>query len=228
MLWHATIVRQNMMTASARQQTCFKWWLAQHWSRLIWKEIIFWTISHFEMQFITCCTMIALQIMLESFQATQEWLHTSSLRFYFTCNFEEQNIPFAPIFRHIRTRCAFVDTFEFVTNKALDVCIGMSMLFWRFLEISQVAFLLHGVVMRRLLRMQLFCHRWGIRGSQQCTVCRQYTTCVLRQLSESVSNLCLCFRTSALAASHQVQSVSVSVSSDKVTEQSSRCMLSVG
>ena len=73
---------------------------------------------------------IALQIMLESFRATQEWLHTSSLRFYFTCIFEEQNIPFTPIFRHIRTRFAFVDIFEFATNKAFDVCIGMSMLFW--------------------------------------------------------------------------------------------------
>ena len=41
----------------------------------------------------------------------------------------EQNIPFAPIFRHIRTRCAFVDTFEFATNKAFDVCVGMSLLF---------------------------------------------------------------------------------------------------
>ena len=71
-----------------------------------------------------------IQIMLESFQETQQWLHTSSLRFYFTCNFQEQNIPFTPIFRHIRTRCAFVDIFEFATNKAFDVCIGMSMLFW--------------------------------------------------------------------------------------------------
>ena len=46
------------------------------------------------MSFITWCTTIALQIMLESFLATQEWLHTLSLRFYFTYNFEEQNIPF--------------------------------------------------------------------------------------------------------------------------------------
>ena len=29
----------------------------------------------------------------------------------------------------------------------------------------------YGVVMRLLLRMQLFCHSWR-RGSQQCTVCR--------------------------------------------------------
>ena len=48
---------------------------------------------------------------------------------HIACNFEEQNIPFAPIFRNIRTRRAFVDTFEFATNKAFDVCIGMSMLF---------------------------------------------------------------------------------------------------
>ena len=125
---HATIVRQNTMTASARHRTCFKR------CRLIWKEIVFLTISHFEMQrterVIHHLLIIALQIMLESIRATQEWLHTSSLRFYFTCNFEEQNIPFTPIFRHIRTRCVFVDIIEFATNKAFDVCIGMSMLFW--------------------------------------------------------------------------------------------------
>ena len=81
--------------------------------------------------FMTCNLLtIALQIRLASFRATPEWLHILSLRFYFTCNFKEQSIPFAPIFRHIRTRCAFVDTFEFATNKAFDVCIGMSMLFW--------------------------------------------------------------------------------------------------
>ena len=152
--------------------------------------------------------------MLESFRATQEWLHTSSLRFYFTCNFEEQNIPFAPIFRHIRTRCAFVDTFEFVTNKALDVCIGMSMLFWRFLEISQVAFLLHGVVMRRLLRMQLFCHRWQqtwlIGRSQQCTVCRPCTTCLRSGSCLSQFQICVCvFRLVSLLSVNKFSRVSL-------------------
>ena len=45
-------------------------------------------------------------------------------------------------------------------------------------------------------------------------------------LSESVSNLCLCFLTRTV--SQQVQSVSVRISSDQVTAQSSRCKLSVG
>ena len=35
-----------------------------------------------------------------------------------------------PSLGHIWTRCAFVDNFEFATNKAFDVSIGMSMLFW--------------------------------------------------------------------------------------------------
>ena len=39
-------------------------------------------------------------------------------------------------------------------------------------------------------------------------------------LSESVSNLCLCFRTCESAASQHVQSSSVCVNSDQVTEQS--------
>ena len=47
------------------------------------------------------------------------------------------------------------------------------------------------------------------------------------QLSESVSISCLCFLTSATVVSQQVQSVSVSVNGDQVTEQSSRCKLSV-
>ena len=55
-----------------------------------------------------------------------------------------------------------------------------------------------------------------------------YHECTGWPLSESVSNLCLCFRTRASTASQQVQSVSVRVSSDQVTEQSSRCKLSVG
>ena len=45
--------------------------------------------------------------------------------------------------------------------------------------------------------------------------------CTLWQLSESVSNFCLCFRVYVSAASQQVQSVSVWVNSDQVTEQSS-------
>ena len=43
----------------------------------------------------------------------------------------------------------------------------------------------------------------------------------------TVSNLCLCFQTREPAVSQQVQSASVSVNSDQVTEQSRRCKLSV-
>ena len=46
-------------------------------------------------------------------------------------------------------------------------------------------------------------------------------------LSESCSNLCLCFQTRASAARQQVQSVSFHVNSDRVTVQSSRCKSSV-
>ena len=54
-----------------------------------------------------------------------------------------------------------------------------------------------------------------------------YYGCTGWLLSESVSNLCLCFRTRVSTVSQQVQSASVSVNSDQVTEQSSRCKLSV-
>ena len=58
-----------------------------------------------------------------------------------------------------------------------------------------------------------------------------YYGCTGWQLSEPVSNLCLCFWTSVSTVSQQVQSdesVSVCVNSDQVTVQSSRCKLSVG
>ena len=54
-----------------------------------------------------------------------------------------------------------------------------------------------------------------------------YYLCTVWQLSESDSNLCLCFRTSVSAVSQQLQSESVSIYSDQVTEQSSRYKLSV-
>ena len=114
------------------------------------------------------------------------------------------------------------------TYKAFNVCIWMSMLFWLGSSWNLVisiscAWCRHE--MRRRLRMQMFCHRWHISSSPQCTVCRQCT--MVWQLSETVSNLCLCFLTRASAVSQQVQSASVSVNSDQVTEQSSRCKLSV-
>ena len=34
-----------------------------------------------------------------------------------------------PYLEHIRTRCVFVDNFEFAINKAFDVCIGIPILF---------------------------------------------------------------------------------------------------
>ena len=150
-----------------------------HWSRLIWKEIVFLTISHFEMQrterVIHYLLTIALQIMLDSFRATPEWLHTSSLPFYFTCNFEEQNVPFTPIFRHIRTRCVIV--YSLMSLSLRQIKPSMSALECQCCSDWAVSWNLvgsicsaYGVVMRWLLRMQLFCHRWR-RGSPQCTVC---------------------------------------------------------
>ena len=57
-----------------------------------------------------------------------------------------------------------------------------------------------------------------------------YYGCTGWLLSESVSNLCLCFRTRASTVSQQVQSVLFRqrINSDQVTAQSSRCKLSVG
>ena len=49
----------------------------------------------------------------------------------------------------------------------------------------------YGVVMRRLLRMQLFCHRWR-RGNQQCTVCRWCTTGVRGGRCLSQFQICVC------------------------------------
>ena len=56
-----------------------------------------------------------------------------------------------------------------------------------------------------------------------------HNLCTVWPLSESVSNMYLCFQTRASAVSQQpeIQSVSVSVNSDQVTEQSNRCKLSV-
>ena len=170
--------------------------------------------------------------MLESFRATPEWLHISSLCFYFTCNFEEQNVPSAPIFRAYSNEMCIrwiVDNFGFATNKAFNICIGMSMLFW--LGSFWSSWNLVGSISWAWVSSSNCC--WGCSCSQsaivdgqaqpalwQCTVCRQCTT---YPLSESVSNLCFCFRTSASAVSQQIQSASVRVNSDQVTEQSSRC-----
>ena len=54
--------------------------------------------------------------------------------------------PLRPSSGHTPKQCAFIDNFEFITNKAFDIWIGKLMLFWlgSFLEISQVAFLLDG------------------------------------------------------------------------------------
>ena len=42
---------------------------------------------------------------------------------YSTCN-EDQNLPYAPLVRPCTKRCAHIDNFEFVKNKAVYVCIG--------------------------------------------------------------------------------------------------------
>ena len=59
---------------------------------------------------------------------------------------------------------------------------------------------------------------------QPAVYCLQavYDLCTVWQLSESVSNLCLCFRTRASAVSQQVPSASVRVNSDQVVQVVSR------
>ena len=91
--------------------------------------------------------------MLEPFCANAGMITHIVITFYFT------SCLLHPSLGHIQTKCAFIDNFEFAANKAFNVCIGMSMLFiGQFLEISYLVLLAHGVVMRLLLRMQLFCH----------------------------------------------------------------------
>ena len=113
--------------------------------------------------------------------------------YVFTCNFEEQNIPFTPIFRHIWTRCAFVDIFEFAKKKpsmsaSECQCCSDWAVSWNLVGSISSAY---GVVMRRLLRMQLFCHRWR-RGNPQCTVCRWCTTGVRGGRCLSQFQICVC------------------------------------
>ena len=85
--------------------------------------------------------------------------------------FKSRTYLLLPSLWHIRTRCAIVDNFEFVTKKAIDVAFEMSMLFWL------------GCFLKS---------RWRIRGSPQCTVCRQYTTCVWCGRCLSQFQICVC------------------------------------
>ena len=86
---------------------CFKPGLAQHGSKLIEKKRNFRQffpskckeLTQLSVKFITCWKTIVLHIMLESSRASHEWWQRSSWRNYFTCNYEEQDIPSAPIFR---------------------------------------------------------------------------------------------------------------------------------
>ena len=70
----------------------------------------------------------------------------------------------------------------------------MSILFWLgcFLKSRRLHFLRMGVVMRLLLRMQLFCHRQLIRCSHQCTICRQCTTLVSFKFVFVFPDSCFC------------------------------------
>ena len=60
-----------------------------------------------------------------------------------------------------------------------------------------------------------------------CLKAVYYLSTTVWQLSESFSILCLCFVTRESTVNQQVQSASVCVNSDQVTEQPSRCKLSV-
>ena len=132
---------------------------------------------------------------------------------------------------HILTRCAFVESLIILSLQqrkpsisAFECQCCSDWAVSEVLEISQVAFLAHGCRHETAAEDAAVLPSSTDRRSQQSTVCRQCTTC---PLSESLSNLCFCFRTRASAVSQQVQSASVSVNSDQVTEQPSRCKLSV-
>ena len=135
-----------------------------------------------EHEIINCCTMIALQIMLESFrvapQEGQSWLN------HYTFG-EEKNLPSAPLSEHVRKWCAPVDDFESVTDKANKVGIRMWIMLWldSFLEA-----LLHlGVVLRRQLRWHFVCYDSYISSSSpSCTSCWHCARCL------SQFQICVC------------------------------------
>ena len=176
--------------------------------------------------------------MLESFRATQEWLHILSWRFISLVILKNRTYIPRPSLGNIRTRCTFNDNFrfEFATNEATDVCIGMSMLF--------------------LLGGFLKSHRYHFSGIS-CACVSSWDCCwecscsaivdasgaahsvlfassvrpvygvAAVWVSLKLANLCLCFPTRAPVVSQQVQSASVRVNSDQVTNQSRRCKFSV-
>ena len=129
---------------------------------------------------------------------------------------------------HIRKRYAFIDNFEFATNEAINICIGMLILFWlgSCFEILFVAFLLYGVVtvvLRWQLGLQLFfngrCTSSSSQYYQYSSVMfvgsvQQMYSLYFTAVSESFFNLCLCFQTSVPVVSLQVQSVSVSTQTE--------------
>ena len=89
-----------------------------------------------------------------------------------------------PSLGHIRTRCAFVDNFEFAKNNAFESA-SMSASECPCCSDWAVSWNLVGSISCALVWAWDNC--WGcscsaivdIRGSQQCTVCRQCTACVL-------------------------------------------------
>ena len=105
-----------------------------------------------------------------------------------------KNRTYLPFSGHIQTRYAFVDNFEFVTNKAFHVqrfasavligqllgnLIGSSFCAWYRHEMAAVA----AAVLRWLKHHS---------RSQQCTICRQCTTCVLCGRCLSQFQICVC------------------------------------
>ena len=116
---------------------------------------------------------------------------------FVTCNFEVQNTLSTSIFRAYSNDMCIL--WSFWVLQISHWCLHRNVnavLIGLFLEISLVAFLAHVVVMRRLLRMQVFCHHWLISSSQQCTVCGpncgQCTTCVLCGCCLSQFQICVC------------------------------------
>ena len=81
--------------------------------------------------------------------------------------------------------------FEFATNKTFYVCIGICCsdwaVSWNLVSIISCAWCRHETAAEDATG-----HRWHIRGSPQCTFCRQCTTCVLCCSCLSQFQICVC------------------------------------
>ena len=117
------------------------------------------------------------------------WQHRNDYT-HTACNFEEQNIPFAPIFRHIWTRCAFIDSLILLSlwqiNPSMSAsecqCCSHWALSWN----------LVGSISCAWCRHERDAEYAAVLPYQQYTVCRQYMTCILCGCCLSQFQICVC------------------------------------